>query len=117
MLRIGHIELFVADPQAAKSFYTGVLGFEVVAEQHGGKVVWLKLGTQEILLRPGKPPAAGGTYQQARCAIVLYSADPDADLALLQGRGLVLRGNDGPGCHTFSDPDGNWFQLVNPDHA
>lgn len=117
MLRIGHIELFVADTRAARSFYTGVLGFEVVAEQHGGKVVWLKLGTQEILLRPGKPPAAGGTYQQARCALVLYSDDLQADLARLQQRGLKLQGNDGPGCHTFADPDGNWFQLVDPNHA
>lgn len=117
MIRPGHIELFVADPQAAKAFYTGVLGLEVVAEQHGGKVIWLKLGTQEILLRPGRPPAAGDSYQQARAALVLYSDNLQADLARLQASGLRLAGNDGPGCHTFCDPDGNWFQLVDPDHA
>jgi len=117
MLRHGHLELFVADINAAKAFYMEVLGFELVAEQHGGKIVWLKLGDREFLLRPGKPPAAGNSYQQARAGIVLYTDDVGATLKQLQARGLNLRGDDGPGCHTFTDPDGNWFQLVNPDHA
>lgn len=113
----GHLELMVKDPQAAKGFYTNVLGFEVTAEQHGGKIVWLKLGEREFLLRPGNPPPAGDTYQKARAGIVLFTDDLPATLEKLKERGLQLKGDDGPGCHTFTDPDGNWFQLVNPAHA
>ena len=29
-------------------------------------------------------------------------------------RGLAFEGDDGPGCPTFRDPDGNWFQLTDP---
>jgi hypothetical protein len=47
--------------------------------------------------------------------IVLYCDDLDAKLAELKSRGLEIRGTDGsPRCPTFTDPDGHWFQLVNP---
>ena len=48
---------------------------------------------------------------------MLFTDDLDAALARLQARGLVVRGDDGPGCPTFTDPDGNWIQLANPGHA
>jgi catechol 2,3-dioxygenase-like lactoylglutathione lyase family enzyme len=54
-MKLGHIELFVADPIASRDFYRDVLGFEVTAEQHG-KFIWLRPGDQEILLRPGSGP-------------------------------------------------------------
>ena len=35
----------------------------------------------------------------------------------LISRGLIFRGTDGSDeCLTFTDPDGNWFQLTDPDH-
>ena len=52
MLRLGHIELFVADPVGSMPFYRDALGFELV-EVQGDKVVWLKSGDTELLLRPG----------------------------------------------------------------
>jgi hypothetical protein len=50
---------------------------------------------------------------------VFYTDDVDKTAAELRARGLVFRGEDGPGCLTFTDPDGHWFQLVNPreDHS
>ncbi len=33
-------------------------------------------------------------------------------------KGLEFRGTDGSDeCLTFTDPDGNWFQLTDPDHS
>lgn len=116
-MQIGHTELFVRDPAASRDFYERVLGFEVVAVQHDGRIVWLRLGDAQILLRPGPAPAAAADYQHAGRAIVLYCDDLDATLRTLAGRGLVLRGDDGPGCPTFTDPDGHWYQLVDPRHA
>jgi catechol 2,3-dioxygenase-like lactoylglutathione lyase family enzyme len=113
-MRIGHIELFVNDPAASKAFYTHVLGAELVDEQAAGRVVWVKLGDNELLLRPGEPGDSAEIYKQARSAICLYTDDLDAEVARLKLRGLAFEGDDGPGCPTFRDPDGNWFQLVNP---
>ena len=117
MLRLGHLELVVRDPQASKAFYVDVLGFEVEDEQHGGRIVWLRLGDRALLLRPGTPPPPPASYQAARLGLVLFTDDLDAALARLQARGLVVRGDDGPGCPTFTDPDGNWIQLASPGHA
>ncbi len=113
-MRIGHIELFVRDPAAMKEFYTAVLGGEVTAEQADGLLVWVRLGEVEILLRPGTPDPSPDLYKLARSAIVLYTDDLDAQVAALKRRGLAFEGDDGPGCPTFRDPEGNWFQLTNP---
>jgi catechol 2,3-dioxygenase-like lactoylglutathione lyase family enzyme len=118
-MRIGHIELFVRDPLASREFYQRVLGFDVVAVQ--GANVWLKLGDVEILLRPGlagRGGGGGGTYAGAASGIVLYVDDLPAAQAQLEARGLTFDGCDGGAkCPTFRDPDGHWFQLVNPnDH-
>src|SRR5215212_8406941 len=111
-LRLGHIELFVRDPLEARSFYRDVLGFEVTAVQ--GRHVWLRSGEIEILLRPGNNSHAD-SYTAAGAAIVLYTDDLPATRALLQRRGVTFSGNDGSDkCPTFRDPDGHWFQLVNP---
>ncbi|MCA8911697.1 MAG: VOC family protein [Planctomycetes bacterium] len=113
-MRIGHIELFVKDADAAKDFYTRVLGAELVSQQADGHIVWVKLGDVELLLRPGEPGDSPDIYKFARAAITLYTDDLDAELAKLKLRGLAFEGDDGPGCPTFRDPDGNWFQLTNP---
>ncbi|NUN50749.1 MAG: VOC family protein [Candidatus Brocadiae bacterium] len=110
----GHIELFVPSPSRAKDFYHEVLGFEIGEIQHDGKVVWMTKDGLTILLRPGTPPAAA-SYQETAIALVLYTDDLDREVAALQDRGLAFRGTDGSErCLTFSDPWGNWFQLVNP---
>ncbi len=110
-----HIEIFVKDPQSSMKFYTDVLGFELETVQHE-KFVWLKSGSYVILLRPGKNSEQAENYQSAKTGFVLYTEDLEKTKALLTGRGLEFRGTDGSdNCLTFTDPDGNWFQLVNPD--
>jgi catechol 2,3-dioxygenase-like lactoylglutathione lyase family enzyme len=115
-MRIGHMELFVADMVRARAFWEHGLGFEATDVQHGGRIVWLRLGDAQVLLRPGAGRAPA-PYGAAGPALVLYSDDHDADLARLRERGLVPDGDDGPGCATFRDPDGNWVQIVDPRHA
>ena len=115
-MRIGHIELFVADAEVSKNFYTAVLGAELVDEQADGRIVWVKLGTLEILLRPGNAGESADIYKLGHSGIVLYTDDLDTEIARLKLRGLAFEGDDGEGCPTFRDPDGHWFQLVNPAH-
>src|SRR2546428_8088157 len=114
-MHLGHIELFVRDPLASREFYEKVLGFEVVAVQ--GRHVWLKLGAVEVLLRPGSA-AKAPDYGSAAAGFVLYTHDLATTASRLRERGLVFDGTDGSDkCLTFCDPDGHWFQLVNPnDH-
>lgn len=118
-MKWGHLEIFVSDSEQAKAFYRDVLGFVLLQEQPGG-FVWMRCGESEVLLRPGRSPraAAGKVYQDASTAIVLYTGDLVANKAELESRGLTFRGTDGSErCLTFTDPDGNWFQLVDPgDH-
>jgi catechol 2,3-dioxygenase-like lactoylglutathione lyase family enzyme len=112
MLSFGHVELFVRDPAASVAFYRDVLGFRLVTVQDG-PFAWLQLGPVEVLLRPGAPTSLA-RYQDAACGLVLYTDDVPAALQALQSRGLKLRGDDGAGCPVFTDPDGHWFQLVDP---
>ena len=113
-MRIGHIELFVRNPAESRVFYEAILGFKVEAAQ--GQHVWLKLGDTEILLRQGKNPVESHRYANSGAGIVLYTDDLESTVTTLQSRGLVLKGDDGDGCPTFSDPDGHWFQIVNPNN-
>ena len=98
----------------SKLFYVEVLGFTLVDVQ-AETFVWISSGNLTILLRPGKGPDRGATYQDAAAGLVLYTDDLPAARTELEERGLQFHGTDGsPGCLTFCDPDGNWFQLVNP---
>ena len=116
-MKLGHIELLVRDPIAAKDFYVHVLGFDLVDVQDE-KYVWMTAGSLSILLRPGKRTDAAVNYADASSGLVLYCDDLDRTSAELTARGLDFRGNDGSiKCLTFTDLDGHWFQLVNPnDH-
>jgi catechol 2,3-dioxygenase-like lactoylglutathione lyase family enzyme len=115
-MRFGHIEIFVNDPLKSRSFYEEVLGFHVVDVQ-GDQFVWLKTGAVEILLRPGKNSHPAPDYQQAPATVVLYTDNLAQSVSELKARGLVFKGFDGSeDCPTFTDPDGNWFQLADPNH-
>lgn len=117
MFHIGHIELFVADPIASREFYVTTLGFELVAVQDE-QFVWIKSGAMEILLRPGANNNPVATYNATSGGIALYTDDVENTAEILRKRGLEFRGTDGwEYCLTFTDPDGHWFQLVNPDHG
>jgi catechol 2,3-dioxygenase-like lactoylglutathione lyase family enzyme len=111
-LEFGHVEIFVKDPLKSKDFYIDVLGFELI-EVQGDSIAWLKMGENAVLLRPGKFNGHAGTYQTTNMAIVIYTDDVEGTLNRYKQRGLVIKGDD-TGCPVFTDPDGNWFQLVNP---
>lgn len=117
-MKFGHIEILCRDTRRARRFYEETLGFELVAEQ-SHELIWLQLGQQEILLRPGSPPAEVSRYEDAATGFVLYTDNLPETLASLRARGLEPRGFvDSEKCVTFTDPDGNWFQLVDPeDHS
>ena len=113
-MKIGHIELFVKDPRKSSEFYTEKLGFELVADQNN--FMWVKLGEIEILLRPGKPKSSE-SYENSSTGIVIYTDDVKRSQKELESRGIVFLGFDQTtSCLTFKDPDGHWFQLVNPQH-
>lgn len=113
-MKLGHLELFVENPLASLPFYRDVLGFEVTTIQDN-KFVWLKLGQQEILLRPGRPLFTPPTYNDARFGIVLYVDNLPGIVETLRQRGLTVECMlDEPDCYVFADKDGNWFQLVDP---
>lgn len=112
-LSIGHIEIFVRDTLQSRKFYTSILGFEHI-ETQDNKFVWLKLGESTVLLRPGTPPNIGKFYQTTNIGLVIYSNDASKTLENFINRGLEIKGDD-TGCPVFTDPDGNWFQLVNPE--
>jgi len=113
-MRLGHIELFVRDLEVARRFYVDVLGCKHVAPEMT-HVTWLELEGITILLRPGTPPRPPDSYQGVPAGFALYTDGLDATMARLRDRGLTFRGTDGSDrCPTFTDPDGNWFQLVDP---
>ena len=117
-MKLGHIELFVRDVQESRRFYEDTLGCEVTSVQDEGRIVWVKLGETEILLRPGPGAPTAARYQFAASGLTLYTEDLDATVERLENKGLAFAGLDGSDrCLTFQDPDGNWFQLVDPsDH-
>lgn len=113
---IGHIELFIKEPEISLEFYTKVLGFEIIEIQQE-KFIWLSSGNYTLLLRPGKNSDVALNYQSARTGIVLYTDDLVKTADEYKSRGLIFKGTDGSDkCLTFTDPDGNWFQLVDPNN-
>lgn len=117
MFRFGHIEIFSVDPLKAKGFYENILGFELV-EVQAETFVWLKHGNNLFLIRPGKNALESHEYKDSNTGVVLYTDDLKKTKSELISRGLVFKGTDGSDeCLTFTDIDGNWFQLVDPDHV
>lgn len=117
MIRFGHTEIFVREPLISKDFYEKILGFDLVEVQND-KFVWLRLGENLFLLRPGKNDLQVNEYRNSNSRFVLYTDDLDKTKSEFISRGLEFKGTDGSeNCLTFTDPDSNWFQLVNPEHS
>ena len=91
-MKFGHIEILAQNPKQTQQFYCDVFGFEIETIQNN-EFIWLKKGQ-------------------------LDSDNVDESLAMLKEKGVEIKGTvDSSKCYTFTDPDGNWFQLVNPnDH-
>jgi catechol 2,3-dioxygenase-like lactoylglutathione lyase family enzyme len=116
-LKFGHIEILAADLERSKQFYCDILGFEVEVIQLE-QYIWLKKGSMSILIRPGRPTQQVDRYEDAQTGFVIYTDNVHETLKALVARGLKVKGTvDSEKCFTFTDPDGNWFQLVDPhDH-
>ena len=116
-MKFGHIEIFVKNPLDATDFYSDLLGFEII-EIQDNKFVWLKSEDTVILLRPGNFSASSHIteYSKSNTGIVIYTDNLEKTSEQLKAKGLEFKGTDGgEKCLTFTDPDGNWFQLVNPE--
>jgi len=115
IMKLGHVEIFSEDIDRARAFYIDILGFDIIAEQEE-MYLWLQKEKFEILIRPGQNSQPGSTYQETNVGFVFYTDDLEYTKKELESRGLVFSGTDGgDACLVFKDPDGNWFQLVNPE--
>jgi len=113
-MKIGHIELFVKDSKKSLEFYCNKLGFEHVSDQ--GEFQWIKSGSVEILLRPGENEKSSN-YEESSHGIVLYSDNFDEICTRLKSMGVIFDQDEmEENCLYFTDPDGHWFQLVDPNH-
>jgi catechol 2,3-dioxygenase-like lactoylglutathione lyase family enzyme len=109
----------VADQDAARDFYTGVLGFEVRADQRFGEhdeMRWLEVApagsTARLALNPpmGGTPGGGGigvesTDVRGEHARLVARGDVDVDAELMQAPGTPLM-------FMLRDPDGNVVVVV-----
>jgi catechol 2,3-dioxygenase-like lactoylglutathione lyase family enzyme len=117
--QLGRVMVPVADQDEGIAFYTGTLGFEVVADiPFGENDRWVEVappgGGAAIALVPPR-----GDYQPGRnTGIALVSADPRADQAELRSKGVdvdeELMGGDGtvPLLFFFRDHEGNHLMVV-----
>jgi catechol 2,3-dioxygenase-like lactoylglutathione lyase family enzyme len=114
-MKTGHIEIFVKDPVVSKNFYSDILEFELVEIQHNS-FVWMKSGDILVLLRPGTGLKSEiNVFASTNVGLVLYTGNLEKKADKMRNKGLKFKGTDGSEkCLTFTDPDGNWFQLVNP---
>ncbi|TDD64277.1 glyoxalase [Actinomadura darangshiensis] len=117
-MNITHVRLLtvpVSDQDAAKDFYAGKLGFEVVMDRATGPMRWLQLApkgaeTSIVLANhlPGLAPGSTG-------GLMLETADLDADCERLRDAGVDVDGpQDLPWGRqaTLTDPDGNGIVLA-----
>jgi len=117
--QMGRVMVPVSDQDSAIAFYTGTLGFSLVADVPFGEGErWVEVappgGGTAIALVPPR-----GEYQPGRMTgIALTSADPRADHNELKERGVdvdsEMMGGDGtvPLLFFFRDHDGNHLMIV-----
>jgi catechol 2,3-dioxygenase-like lactoylglutathione lyase family enzyme len=112
--RVGRVILPVSDQEKALEFYTGALGFEVVADMpFGDGNRWLEVAPSGSEARIALQPPPGGVQAEKGQSCVCFSTnDLDADYASLKERGVdvdELMGGEGdvPRMFFFRDPDGN----------
>ena len=103
------------DAPALAAYYTKVLGAPAFAD--GGYTAW-KIGSGFVTVGPhsevkGKNPAPG------RLIWNIESTDVAGDFARMKAAGATVvtepyefAGQPGSSIATFSDPDGNYFQLM-----
>ena len=127
-MQLKFISVMVEDQEQALAFYTGVLGFEKMADLPMGEYRWLTVTSPdglpgvELVLEPlGFPPAL--VYQKALFdagipATAFITTDIATEVSRLRAKGVVFRGDPtvmGPiTAVTFEDTCGNLINLVQP---
>ena len=108
-----HVSINVGDVDAARDFYTRVLGLTERADRpdfsFGG--AWLDAGGQQVHLIEGEVPPPVGQH------FALAVTDLDAVVAELRTRGVAVTDPVpvGPGRQAFvTDPAGNRVELQQP---
>lgn len=116
-MNITHVRLLtvpVSDLDAAKTFYSDALGFDVVMDRSTGPVRWLQLapdGAKTNIVLADHTPAAPGSLQ----GLILETSALDADCEALRQAGVDVDGpQDLPWGRqaTLTDPDGNGIVLA-----
>jgi predicted enzyme related to lactoylglutathione lyase len=117
-MNITHVRLLtvpVSDQDAAKDFYAGKLGFEVVADRSMGPMRWLQLAPKgaetSVVLANHLPGMTPGSVH----GLMLETSDLDADCEQLRLAGVDVEGpQDLPWGRqaTLTDPDGNGIVLA-----
>jgi catechol 2,3-dioxygenase-like lactoylglutathione lyase family enzyme len=109
-LALHHVSINVDDVDAARDFYTGILGLSLRADRpdfpFGG--AWLDAGGQQVHLIEGEPPAGLGQH------FALLVADLDATVAELRNGGVEVSDPRPVGTSRqafVADPSGNLVEL------
>jgi catechol 2,3-dioxygenase len=111
---MGHVHLRVAEVAATNAFYSGLLGFDVMASL-GNQATFLSAGGYHHHLggntweSAGRPPAPVGTARLERATIVLPDAAALARVVEQAGFAPEPLEDGGVGVH---DPSGNPLALV-----
>ena len=105
------------EPQRLVTYYTGLFG---EPEWHEGPYTGWRIGTGGVLVGP-HDAVKGANTEPGRIIWNVESADVKGDFARLKAAGAVVvqepynpSGTSVALVATFSDPDGNYFQLVSP---
>ncbi|MEV4433881.1 VOC family protein [Streptomyces sp. NPDC049555] len=120
---IGTVDVFVNDQDKAIDFYVNTLGFELRADHSMGPVRWVEVapagGQTRIVLCTKDFPV----YQEGRIGaftdIQLITEDIKATHEELTRKGVRFTAEPqqmpfGATIASFTDPDGNGFNLVQP---
>jgi catechol 2,3-dioxygenase-like lactoylglutathione lyase family enzyme len=118
VLALNHVNLLVADLDAARAFYGGVLGLDELERPAIGSGAWFDLGNAQLHL--SVVADASGTASNAHIALCLPSATFDEVVEAMVARGLALtrppqsREQLGVPVRTAfcRDPSGNLIELT-----
>ena len=119
---LNHAVLYVRDVAVAQAFYTGVLGFQVVSADPGGRASFLRAGGSSNhhdlglismgATAPRPPRGATGLYHLAwRVGSIQELAA--AKVTLADRGALVGQSDHGVSKSLYAaDPDGNEFEIM-----
>jgi catechol-2,3-dioxygenase len=120
--RLNHAVLFVRDATAAAEFYGRVFGFEVVANEFGGKAVFMRAAGGDnhhdlglFSLGEAAPPAPRGSVGLYHLAWEVPTIEDLANASRILSDAGALGGASDHGVSKSlygHDPDGNEFEIM-----